>query len=73
MQAILSGGGSFYTGQADTSRIQLGLSQVVDYISRKEDAQAIDELEQMISRGAGVVPGAGLNRPGAGVPRPVQR
>jgi twitching motility protein PilT len=32
-----------------------------------------DELEQMIARGAGVVPGAGLNRPGAGVPRPVQR
>jgi twitching motility protein PilT len=27
-----------------------------------------DELEQMISRGAGVVAGAGLNRPGA--PRP---
>src|SRR5512143_2253299 len=27
-----------------------------------------DELEQMISRGAGVVPGAGLNRPGAGMP-----
>ena len=24
-----------------------------------------DELEQMISRGAGMVPGAGLNRPGA--------
>jgi twitching motility protein PilT len=33
-----------------------------------------EELEQMISRGAGVVPGAGLNRPGAGMPpRPVQR
>src|SRR6476661_2111957 len=27
-----------------------------------------DELEQMISRGAGVVPGAGLARPGAGLP-----
>ena len=27
-----------------------------------------DELEQMISRGAGVVPGAGMQRPGA--PRP---
>jgi twitching motility protein PilT len=25
-----------------------------------------DELEQMIARGAGVVPGAGLNRAGAG-------
>jgi twitching motility protein PilT len=24
-----------------------------------------EELEQMISRGAGVVPGAGMNRPGA--------
>jgi hypothetical protein len=23
-----------------------------------------DELDQMISRGAGIVPGAGLNRPG---------
>ncbi len=31
-----------------------------------------DELEQMISRGAGVVPGAGMQRPGAGV-RPVSR
>ena len=31
-----------------------------------------DELEQMISRGAGVVPGAGLARPGA-VPRPGTR
>ncbi len=28
-----------------------------------------DELEQMIARGAGVVPGAGLSRPGAGLPR----
>jgi twitching motility protein PilT len=28
-----------------------------------------DELEQMISRGAGVVPGAGLSRPGSGQPR----
>src|SRR4051794_28085995 len=27
-----------------------------------------DELEQMISRGAGVVSGAGMNRPGAGLP-----
>ena len=27
-----------------------------------------DELEQMIQRGAGVVAGAGLNRPGAGLP-----
>jgi twitching motility protein PilT len=27
-----------------------------------------DELEQMISRGAGVVPGAGMSRPGAGLP-----
>jgi twitching motility protein PilT len=27
-----------------------------------------DELEQMISRGAGVVPGAGMTRPGSGVP-----
>src|SRR3954453_13231991 len=27
-----------------------------------------DELEQMISRGAGVVPGAGMARPGAGLP-----
>jgi len=27
-----------------------------------------DELEQMISRGAGVVPGAGLTRPGSGQP-----
>src|SRR6478735_2224695 len=27
-----------------------------------------EELEQMISRGAGVVPGAGLARPGAGLP-----
>jgi twitching motility protein PilT len=27
-----------------------------------------DELEQMISRGAGVVPGAGLSRPGSGQP-----
>ena len=33
-----------------------------------------DELEQMISRGTGVVPGAGLNRPGAGLPpRPAAR
>ncbi len=34
-----------------------------------------DELEQMISRGAGVVAGAGLGRPGAGLPNrpPVQR
>jgi twitching motility protein PilT len=35
-----------------------------------------DELEQMIARGAGVVPGAGLNhRPGAGLPNrpPVTR
>jgi twitching motility protein PilT len=28
-----------------------------------------DELEQMISRGAGVVPGAGLARPGSGMPQ----
>ena len=28
-----------------------------------------DELEQMISRGAGVVPGAGMSRPGSGLPR----
>src|SRR4026209_981333 len=28
-----------------------------------------DELEQMISRGAGVVPGAGMTRPGSGMPR----
>jgi hypothetical protein len=28
-----------------------------------------DELEQMISRGTGVVPGAGLNRPGVTVPQ----
>jgi len=28
-----------------------------------------DELEQMISRGAGVVPGAGMSRPGSGIPR----
>jgi twitching motility protein PilT len=28
-----------------------------------------DELEQMISRGAGVVPGAGMSRPGSGMPR----
>ena len=27
-----------------------------------------DELEQMISRGAGVVAGAGMNRPGSGLP-----
>ncbi|HMF61471.1 MAG TPA: type IV pilus twitching motility protein PilT, partial [Vicinamibacterales bacterium] len=27
-----------------------------------------DELEQMISRGTGVVPGAGMNRPGVGLP-----
>ncbi|CAN5441874.1 MAG: type IV pilus twitching motility protein PilT [Acidobacteria bacterium] len=34
-----------------------------------------DELEQMISRGAGVVAGAGMHRPGAGLPPrpPVQR
>jgi twitching motility protein PilT len=33
-----------------------------------------DELEQMISRGAGVVPGAGMARPGAGPPpRPAGR
>jgi twitching motility protein PilT len=33
-----------------------------------------DELEQMISRGAGVVPGAGTQRPGAGLPqRPAAR
>jgi twitching motility protein PilT len=28
-----------------------------------------DELEQIISRGAGVVPGAGMSRPGSGIPR----
>jgi twitching motility protein PilT len=33
-----------------------------------------DELEQMISRGAGVVPGAGMQRPRAGLPqRPLAR
>jgi twitching motility protein PilT len=32
-----------------------------------------DELEQMISRGAGVVPGAGMGRAGAGVHRPGAR
>ena len=33
-----------------------------------------DELEQMISRGAGVVPGAGMTRPGSGLPpRPPAR
>jgi twitching motility protein PilT len=31
-----------------------------------------DELEQIISRGAGVVAGAGLARPGAGLPRAVR-
>ena len=32
-----------------------------------------DELEQMISRGAGVVPGAGMARPGAGLPPRARR
>jgi twitching motility protein PilT len=33
-----------------------------------------DELEQIIARGAGVVAGAGMQRPGAGLPnRPVTR
>ncbi len=32
-----------------------------------------DELQEMINRGAGVVPGAGLARPGGAVIRPVQR
>jgi twitching motility protein PilT len=32
-----------------------------------------DELEQMIARGAGVVAGAGLNRPGAGLPNRATR
>ena len=31
-------------------------------------SSAKDELEQMISRGAGVVAGAGMARPGAGLP-----
>lgn len=52
MQAITRGSSSSsIAGQADTTRIQLGLSQVVDYISRKEDAKAIEELEQMITGG----------------------
>ena len=37
-------------------------------------SSAKDELEQMIARGAGVVAGAGMARPGAGLPpRPVAR
>ena len=34
-----------------------------------------EELEQMIARGAGVVAGAGMNRPGAGMPnrQPLER
>jgi twitching motility protein PilT len=32
-----------------------------------------DELEQMISRGAGVVPGAGMTRPGTNMPRTATR
>lgn len=51
MQAILRGDGNSFPGQADTSRIQLGLSQVVEYISRKEDVHAAEELEQLVSAG----------------------
>jgi hypothetical protein len=39
-----------------------------------EKSSLKDELEQMISRGAGVVAGAGMGRPGAGLPpRPPAR
>jgi twitching motility protein PilT len=34
-----------------------------------EKSSLKDELEQMIGRGTGVVAGAGMNRPGAGMPR----
>jgi tetratricopeptide (TPR) repeat protein len=57
LQAILRGGAGSSSGQADNSRLQLGLSQVVDYLSRKEDAKASEELEHLIS--------AGLDHPAA--------
>jgi tetratricopeptide (TPR) repeat protein len=46
MQAIMKGTGLFGLGRADQTKIMLHLSQVVDLQARKEDSQALEELEK---------------------------
>ncbi len=51
MQAIVKGKGLFGFGRADQTKILLHLSQVVDLQARKEDAQALSELEASLDAG----------------------
>lgn len=46
MQAIMKGAGLFGLGRADQTKIMLHLSQVVDLQARKEESQALEELEK---------------------------
>ena len=46
MQAIMKGTGLFGLGRADQTKIMLHLSQLVDLQARKEDKQALEELEK---------------------------
>jgi tetratricopeptide (TPR) repeat protein len=51
MQAIMKGTGLFGLGRADQTKIMLHLSQVVDLQARKEDSQALGELERALDAG----------------------
>lgn len=51
MQAIVKGKGLFGLGRADQTKIMLHLSQVVDLQARKENSQALGELERALSAG----------------------
>jgi tetratricopeptide (TPR) repeat protein len=51
MQAIVKGTGLFGLGRADLTKIMLHLSQVVDLQARKENAQALGELEKTLDAG----------------------
>lgn len=51
MQAIMKGTGLFGLGKADQTKIMLHLSQVVDLQARKENSQALSELERALDSG----------------------
>jgi len=51
MQAIVKGKGLFGFGRSDQTKILLHLSQVVELQARKEDAQALSELEAALDAG----------------------